>query len=85
LSLIERVRDPDNTIAWREFVTLYTPIIFGFLTKRGLSVTDAEDVTESPKVVGEELGLSLDNVYQKKSRVTARVKEAIRGIDGGQI
>ena len=178
LSLIDRVRDPADSGAWREFATLYTPIIFGFLTKRGLSQTDAEDVTqevfrslaqalpgfeldksvgtfrnwlftvtrskmnnhlrksqrvdipmaeipekaetkdwdhfyckevfskacqlarlhideqswivfwrtavedESPKQVAEDLQLSLDNVYQKRSRVTARVQEAITSIDG---
>lgn len=180
LSLIEKVRDPQNTAAWSEFATLYTPIIFGFLTRRGLASSDAEDVTqdvfrslaqalpgfeldksvgtfrnwlftvtrskmnthlkklqrvdipigeipeasetkdwdhfyykevfakacelarlhideqswqvfwrtavedESPKAIAEELKLSLDNVYQKKSRVTARVKEAIKSIDGDQ-
>lgn len=46
LSLIARVRDPRDDHAWREFVTLYTPIIFGFLRKRGLSQADAEDVTQ---------------------------------------
>jgi len=46
LTLIARVRDPRDDKAWAEFVTLYTPIIFGFLRKRGLSSTDAEDVTQ---------------------------------------
>lgn len=46
LTLIARVRDPRDDRAWVEFVTLYTPIIFGFLRKRGLSPTDSEDVTQ---------------------------------------
>ena len=46
LTLIARVRDPRDDSAWREFVTLYTPIIFSFLRKRGLTATDSEDVTQ---------------------------------------
>ena len=46
LTLIARVRDPRDDEAWSEFVTLYTPIIFGFLKKRGLNSADAEDVTQ---------------------------------------
>lgn len=46
LTLIARVRNADDSEAWAEFVTLYTPIIFGFLRKRGLSSADSEDVTQ---------------------------------------
>ena len=177
LTLIARVRDPRDDQAWSEFVTLYTPIIFAFLRKRGLTSTDSEDVTqevfralsnalptfqldksigtfrnwlftvtrsklntfftqskrvdipaenlpestetkdwdelymkeifaracqqvesqveqstwqafwrtavelESPEDVATSLNLSIDNVYQKKSRVAARIREAIRELD----
>ncbi|MEM9080992.1 MAG: sigma-70 family RNA polymerase sigma factor [Verrucomicrobiota bacterium] len=181
LTLIARVRDPADHSAWTEFATLYTPIIFGFLTKRGLSPTDAEDVTQEvfrslaqalptfqldrsigtfrnwlftvtrsklnthlaksrkidiptsdlpepnettawdqlylkelfakacqivqadtdniswqafwrtavedqpPKDVANALNLSLDNVYQKKSRLSARIREAIATLDDSAI
>jgi len=177
LTLIARVRDADDSQAWSEFVTIYTPIIFSFLRKRGLSPTDAEDVTqdtfhaisqalpkfnldksigtfrnwlftvtrsklnthlsksqrtdiptgnlpesadtkdwdelymkelfaqacrvvekqvesstwhafwrtavelESPDAVATALSLTTDNVYQKKSRVAARIREAIQSLD----
>ena len=177
LTLLARVRDPGDNSAWSEFVTLYTPIIFSFLRKRGLSPADAEDVTqdtfrsvsqalpnfhldqsigtfrnwlftvtrsklntflsksqrtdiptehlpesadtkdwdelymkelfaqacrlvekqvepstwqafwrtavelESPDAVATDLSLTTDNVYQKKSRVAARLREAIQSLD----
>ncbi len=46
LSLIKRVRNTDDTNSWAEFVNIYTPVIFGFLRKRGISPVDSEDVTQ---------------------------------------
>jgi len=176
-TLIARIRDPGDHSAWSEFISLYTPIIFSFLRKRGLSPTDSEDVTqdifrslsqalpnfelnksigtfrnwlftvtrsklnthlsksqrtdiptehlpestetkdwdelylkelfnkachlvkqqvepstwqafwrtavelESPDSVASDLSLSTDNVYQKKSRVAARLREALKALD----
>lgn len=45
-TLLMRVRDPTDGGAWEEFVRLYTPIIFGFLRRRGVSNHDAEDLTQ---------------------------------------
>jgi RNA polymerase sigma factor (sigma-70 family) len=45
-TLLMRLRDKQNEGAWAEFVGLYTPIVFGFCTQRGLSEADAADVAQ---------------------------------------
>jgi RNA polymerase sigma-70 factor (ECF subfamily) len=45
-SLLVRLRDTSDHEAWSQFVGIYTPLIFGFCRKRGLSETDAGDVTQ---------------------------------------
>ena len=45
-SLLLRVRDARDEAAWSEFVSLYTPLIFGYCRGRGLTETDASDVTQ---------------------------------------
>lgn len=45
-SLLVRLREPDEQEAWREFVEVYTPLIFGFCRGRGLTEADAADVTQ---------------------------------------
>jgi len=45
-SLLIRLRDPGDHDAWSQFVTIYTPLIFGFCRGRGLAETDARDVTQ---------------------------------------
>jgi RNA polymerase sigma-70 factor (ECF subfamily) len=45
-SLLVRLRDTSDHEAWSQFVTVYTPLIFGFCRNRGLSETDAGDVTQ---------------------------------------
>ena len=41
-----RIRDPADEGAWAEFVNLYTPLVFGFLQRRGLQNADAADVSQ---------------------------------------
>jgi RNA polymerase sigma-70 factor (ECF subfamily) len=41
-----RLRDPRDHEAWRQFVDLYTPLIYQFARKRGLQDADAADVTQ---------------------------------------
>jgi hypothetical protein len=36
-SLLVRLRDANDHAAWSQFVAVYTPLIFGFCCKRGLS------------------------------------------------
>jgi RNA polymerase sigma factor (sigma-70 family) len=45
-SLLLRLRDADDDSAWSQFVVIYTPLIFAFCRGRGLSETDARDVTQ---------------------------------------
>lgn len=45
-SLLVRLRDGANNGAWREFTTLYGPVIYGFARKRGLQDADAADVMQ---------------------------------------
>ena len=46
LSLLERLRNLSDDEAWRRFHDLYGPLIHGWLTRRGVSQTDAEDVRQ---------------------------------------
>jgi RNA polymerase sigma-70 factor (ECF subfamily) len=45
-SLLVRLRDGNDADAWREFVRLYAPIIYGFARKRGLQDADAADLMQ---------------------------------------
>ena len=45
-SLLLRVRDVEDAEAWREFVRLYTPLVFGHCARRGLQEADAADVAQ---------------------------------------
>jgi RNA polymerase sigma-70 factor (ECF subfamily) len=45
-SLLIRLRDEQDAQAWGEFVEIYTPLVYGFLRRRGLQDADAEDVTQ---------------------------------------
>jgi RNA polymerase sigma-70 factor (ECF subfamily) len=45
-SLLVRLRDGADVVAWQEFVHLYAPIIYGFARKRGLQDADAADLMQ---------------------------------------
>jgi len=45
-SLLLRLRDAGDNEAWSQFVAVYTPLIFAFCLSRGLTETDAGDVTQ---------------------------------------
>ena len=45
-SLLLRVRDVGDVEAWREFVRLYTPLVFRHCIGRGLQEADAADVAQ---------------------------------------
>jgi RNA polymerase sigma factor (sigma-70 family) len=45
-SLLLRLRDPRDGTAWREFVELYAPLVYGYLRKQGLQDADAADVSQ---------------------------------------
>src|SRR5436853_5516220 len=45
-SLLVQIRDGANHVAWREFVDLYGPVVYGFARKRGLQDADAADLMQ---------------------------------------
>jgi len=45
-SLVLRLRNPDDELAWTEFVQLYEPLIIQLIKKQGLQESDAHDVCQ---------------------------------------
>jgi RNA polymerase sigma-70 factor (ECF subfamily) len=45
-SLLVRLRDPHDGVAWGQFVDLYAPLIYGYVRKQGLQDADAADVCQ---------------------------------------
>ena len=46
VTLLTRLKDGSDAVAWREFVQLYGPVIYGFARKRGLQDADAADLMQ---------------------------------------
>src|SRR5262245_27757872 len=46
VSLLIRIRDPKDRIAWGEFVQLYAPLIHAYGLHRGLQDADAADLAQ---------------------------------------
>ena len=46
-SLLVRLRDPRDQDAWRTFLDVYAPLIYGFGRKNGLQDADAADLTQA--------------------------------------
>lgn len=45
-TLLIRVRNRSDSLAWREFVGLYRPLLVGYARARGLQAEDAEDIAQ---------------------------------------
>jgi RNA polymerase sigma factor (sigma-70 family) len=45
-SLLVRLRDGSNQVAWGEFIELYSPMVYGFARSRGLQDADAADLMQ---------------------------------------
>ena len=45
-SLLLRIRDSQDTLAWTEFVGIYGPLVYAFGRKHGLQDADAADLTQ---------------------------------------
>jgi RNA polymerase sigma-70 factor (ECF subfamily) len=45
-SLLVRIRDGRDVEAWRQFVQVYSPVVYGFVRKRGLQDADAADLMQ---------------------------------------
>lgn len=46
LTLLERLRHPSDTAAWKRLVDLYTPLIHGWLRRHAVTPDDANDVVQ---------------------------------------
>jgi RNA polymerase sigma-70 factor (ECF subfamily) len=45
-SLIARVRDPRDSVAWEQFAAIYLPMVRAYCVRRGLQEADAGDITQ---------------------------------------
>jgi RNA polymerase sigma-70 factor (ECF subfamily) len=45
-SLLVRLRDPHDGEAWRQFVRLYTPLVYRYARRHGLQDADAADLSQ---------------------------------------
>jgi RNA polymerase sigma factor (sigma-70 family) len=45
-SLLARLGDPEDRLAWQQFVELYGSLVYGFARSRGLQDADAADLTQ---------------------------------------
>ncbi len=45
-SLLLRLRDPADSEAWRQFVEIYAPVVYGFARQRGAQDADGADLTQ---------------------------------------
>lgn len=46
MTLLERLRTPDDQLAWARFVDIYTPVLYRWARKSGLSDQDAGDLLQ---------------------------------------
>jgi RNA polymerase sigma-70 factor (ECF subfamily) len=46
VTLLHRLRDGKDADAWREFIRLYGPVVYGFARNRGLQDADAADLMQ---------------------------------------
>lgn len=46
LSLLIRLREPDDSAAWERFVSDYGPLVYGFGLRRGVPMDQADDFTQ---------------------------------------
>ena len=45
-SLLVRIKDLEDKVAWNEFIDIYAPLVHAYLRKRGLQDADAADLTQ---------------------------------------
>ncbi|MFV2065675.1 MAG: RNA polymerase sigma factor [Pirellulales bacterium] len=45
-TLLVRVRDRNDHEAWKRFVDIYTPVVYGYARRQGLQDADAADLTQ---------------------------------------
>jgi RNA polymerase sigma-70 factor, ECF subfamily len=45
-SLILRLRDQADIVAWEEFIEIYSPVVFRIAVRHGLQPADADDLVQ---------------------------------------
>jgi RNA polymerase sigma-70 factor (ECF subfamily) len=45
-TLLQRLNDRSDSVAWRRLVDLYTPLIHAWIRRQGVSAEDADDLTQ---------------------------------------
>jgi RNA polymerase sigma-70 factor (ECF subfamily) len=45
-TLIAKLRDPADAVAWREFMTIYEPLVYQLARRKGLQDADARDLCQ---------------------------------------
>jgi len=78
VTLLERLRNPNQAEAWSQFVRLYAPLILRFVELQGFRDADAEDAAQDVllKLV------RLMPTYQRLSRAQPRSHSAADGVAG---
>ena len=61
-TLLLRIRDPKDALAWNEFVRLYAPLLHSYGMKNGLQDADAADLAQD--TLGNVLRAAPEFVYQ---------------------
>ena len=51
MTLLERLREPQNDAAWDRFALLYSPLLFAFARRAGMNDNDSADVVQDVFVV----------------------------------
>ena len=51
ITLLERVRQQDDSAAWNRFVELYTPLLLNWARQRGLQENDAVDLAQEVLII----------------------------------
>ena len=69
VSLLQRVKDPRDEMAWGEFVRLYAPLVYSYGRKRGLQDSDAADLAQDVLRIAAE---KMDNFQYDPARGSFR-------------
>lgn len=64
-SLIVRLQDANDASAWRDFVTLYAPLVYRYVRSKGLQEADAADVSQE---ILSAVAVSIENYQRRHDR-----------------
>ena len=76
VTLLNRLKDGADVDAWREFVHLYGPVVYGFARKRGLQDADAADLMQE---VLRSVARNAERMEYDPKRGTFRLKKLGKG------